>query len=89
LRAAVDIALTSGLLSEADNSMQLGSPGGGARRAGGWSTATDAYARSRPHNGVLYVAVGTGGAELEYDAGALDDPLLEGRVRDEFRVSCS
>ena len=30
-----------------------------------------AYARSRPHNGVLYVAVGTGGAELDYDAGDL------------------
>jgi hypothetical protein len=33
-----------------------------------------AYARSRPHNGVLYVAVGTGGAELEYDAGVLTIP---------------
>ena len=33
-----------------------------------------AYARSRPHNGVLYVAVGTGGAELEYDAGELTIP---------------
>jgi hypothetical protein len=33
-----------------------------------------AYARSRPHNGVLYVAVGTGGAELEYDAGDLTIP---------------
>ena len=33
-----------------------------------------AYARSRPHDGVLYVAVGTGGAELEYDAGALTIP---------------
>jgi 3',5'-cyclic AMP phosphodiesterase CpdA len=33
-----------------------------------------AYARSRPHNGVLYVAVGTGGADLEYDAGDLTIP---------------
>ena len=33
-----------------------------------------AYARSRPHNGVLYVAVGTGGAELENDAGDLTIP---------------
>jgi hypothetical protein len=33
-----------------------------------------AYARSRPRNGVLYVAVGTGGAELEYDAGDLTIP---------------
>ena len=33
-----------------------------------------AYARSRPHNGVLYVAVGTGGAELQYDAGELTIP---------------
>jgi 3',5'-cyclic AMP phosphodiesterase CpdA len=33
-----------------------------------------AYARSRPHNGVLYVAVGTGGAELQHDAGALTIP---------------
>jgi len=33
-----------------------------------------AYARSRPHKGVLYVAVGTGGAELEYDAGELTIP---------------
>ncbi len=33
-----------------------------------------AYARSRPHRGVLYVAVGTGGAELEHDAGDLTIP---------------
>src|SRR4029078_760524 len=33
-----------------------------------------AYARSRPHHGVLYVAVGTGGAELEHDAAALTIP---------------
>ena len=33
-----------------------------------------AYARSRPHHGVLYVAVGTGGADLEYDAGDLTIP---------------
>jgi hypothetical protein len=33
-----------------------------------------AYARSRPHRGVLYVAVGTGGAELEDDAGDLTIP---------------
>jgi hypothetical protein len=39
-----------------------------------------AYARSRPHNGVLYVAVRTGRAELEYDAGDLDDPLLARRL---------
>ena len=33
-----------------------------------------AYARSRPHHGVLYVAVGTGGADLEHDAGDLTIP---------------
>jgi len=33
-----------------------------------------AYARSRPHRGVLYVAVGTGGAELKYDAADLTIP---------------
>ena len=33
-----------------------------------------AYARSRPRHGVLYVAVGTGGAELEHDAGDLTIP---------------
>ncbi len=33
-----------------------------------------AYARSRPHDGVLYVAVGTGGGELEHDAGDLTIP---------------
>jgi hypothetical protein len=41
-----------------------------------------AYARSRPHNGVLYVTVGTGGADLEYDAGALTIPsarVVQGR----------
>jgi hypothetical protein len=37
-----------------------------------------AYARSRPHHGVRYVAVGTGGAELDYDAGDLTIP--SGRV---------
>jgi len=74
-----------------------------------------AYARSRPRRGVLYVAVGTGGAELDDDAGKLTIPsarvvqghfgalrvdiagrtarfryrTIDGRVRDEFRVSCS
>ncbi len=33
-----------------------------------------AYARSRPHHGVLYVAVGTGGAELAHDANLLTIP---------------
>jgi acid phosphatase type 7 len=33
-----------------------------------------AYARSRPHHGVLYVAVGTGGAELMFDADELTIP---------------
>ncbi|HEY1366166.1 MAG TPA: metallophosphoesterase [Gaiellaceae bacterium] len=33
-----------------------------------------AYARSRPHKGVLYVAVGTGGTELKHDAGDLTIP---------------
>jgi calcineurin-like phosphoesterase family protein len=33
-----------------------------------------AYARSRLHNGVMYVAVGTGGAELDNDAGNLTIP---------------
>jgi hypothetical protein len=33
-----------------------------------------AYTRSRPHNGVLYVTVGTGGAELSTDAGDLTIP---------------
>ncbi len=73
-----------------------------------------AYARSRPHHGVVYVTVGTGGAELDDDAGDLTIPsarvvqghfgalrvdvagrtarfryqTIDGRVRDEFRVSC-
>jgi hypothetical protein len=34
-----------------------------------------AYARSRPHHGVVYVAVGTGGATLDYDARKLTIPL--------------
>jgi hypothetical protein len=41
-----------------------------------------AYARSRPRHGVLYVAVGTGGAQLDNDARALTIPLarvVEGR----------
>jgi hypothetical protein len=41
-----------------------------------------AYARSRPHNGVLYVAVGTGGAPLDDDAGDLTIPsarVVQGR----------
>jgi hypothetical protein len=33
-----------------------------------------AYVRSRPHRGVLYLTVGTGGAELNYDASALTIP---------------
>lgn len=73
-----------------------------------------AYARSRPRNGVLYVAVGTGGAQLSYDADELTIPsarvvqghfgalrvdvaghaarfryqTIDGRVRDDFRLSC-
>jgi hypothetical protein len=41
-----------------------------------------AYARSRPHHGVTYVAVGTGGAELDDDAGDLTIPsarVVQGR----------
>jgi hypothetical protein len=41
-----------------------------------------AYARSRPRHGVLYVAVGTGGAELQHDAGKLTIPsarVVQGR----------
>jgi hypothetical protein len=41
-----------------------------------------AYARSRPHGGVLYVAVGTGGAERSDDAAALTIPsarVVQGR----------
>ena len=34
-----------------------------------------AYARSRPHHGVVYVAVGTGGATLDFDARKLTIPL--------------
>ena len=34
-----------------------------------------AYARSRPHRGVVYVAVGTGGAPLDDDARKLTIPL--------------
>jgi hypothetical protein len=34
-----------------------------------------AYARSRPHHGVVYVAVGTGGASLSFDARKLRIPL--------------
>jgi hypothetical protein len=74
-----------------------------------------AYARSRPRHGVLYVTVGTGGAELNYDAADLTIPsarvvqgrygalrvdvagqaahvryqTVDGRVRDDFRLSCS
>jgi hypothetical protein len=74
-----------------------------------------AYARSRPHHGVLYVTVGTGGAELDNDAGDLTIPsarvvqgrygalrvdvagraarfryqTVDGKVRDDFRLSCS
>jgi hypothetical protein len=73
-----------------------------------------AYARSRPHNGVVYVAVGTGGASLDYDARKLTIPMarivqgrfgalrvdvagrtahfryetVDGRVRDDFRLTC-
>jgi len=38
-----------------------------------------AYARSRPRQGVVYVAVGTGGAELEDDARKLTIPLARDR----------
>jgi tartrate-resistant acid phosphatase type 5 len=41
-----------------------------------------AYARSRPHHGVLYVTVGTGGAALDDDAGDLTIPsarVVQGR----------
>ncbi len=41
-----------------------------------------AYARSRPHHGVLYVTVGTGGAALDDDAGKLTIPsarVVQGR----------
>jgi Calcineurin-like phosphoesterase len=41
-----------------------------------------AYARSRPHHGVLYVAVGTGGADLDNDANELTIPsarVVQGR----------
>ncbi len=41
-----------------------------------------AYARSRPHGGVAYVAVGTGGAPLDDDAGDLTIPsarVVQGR----------
>jgi hypothetical protein len=41
-----------------------------------------AYARSRPRHGVVYVAVGTGGAELQHDADKLTIPsarVVEGR----------
>lgn len=41
-----------------------------------------AYARSRPHHGVLYVAVGTGGADLSDDADKLTIPsarVVQGR----------
>jgi hypothetical protein len=41
-----------------------------------------AYARSRPHRGVVYVAVGTGGAALDDDAGDLTIPsarVVQGR----------
>jgi hypothetical protein len=74
-----------------------------------------AYARSRPHKGVLYVSVGTGGGQLDDDAEDLTIPsarvveglfgalrvdvagrtarfryqTVDGKVRDDFRVSCS
>ena len=47
-----------------------------------------AYARSRPRDGVRYVAVGTGGAELSDDAAALTIPsarVVQGRF-DALRV---
>ena len=76
------------------------------------ATCSAAYARAA-HNGVLYVAVGTGGA-LDHDAGDLTIPsarvvqgrfgalrvdvagnrarfryqTVDGRVRDDFRLSC-
>jgi hypothetical protein len=34
-----------------------------------------AYARSRPRHGVVYVAVGTGGTALDFDARTLTIPL--------------
>jgi hypothetical protein len=34
-----------------------------------------AYARSRPRHGVVYVAVGTGGTTLDFDARTLTIPL--------------
>ena len=40
-----------------------------------------AYARSRPHHGVLYVAVGTGGAELERRRRRPHDPVRTRRPR--------
>jgi acid phosphatase type 7 len=74
-----------------------------------------AYARSRPHHGVVYVAVGTGGAPLDNDARKLTIPsarivqgrfgalrvdvaarkarlryeTVDGKVRDQLRLSCS
>ena len=48
--------------------------GGEGRSAGGVRGPPPRLCRSRPHNGVLYVAVGTGGAELENDAGDLTIP---------------
>jgi hypothetical protein len=42
-----------------------------------------AYARSRPHHGVVYVAVGTGGASLDDDARKLTIPLAR-VVQDRF-----
>jgi hypothetical protein len=41
-----------------------------------------AYARSRPHNALVYVAVGTGGAPLDHDASKLTIPqarIVQGR----------
>jgi hypothetical protein len=41
-----------------------------------------AYARSRPHHGVVYVAVGTGGTQLDHDADKLTIPsarVVQGR----------
>jgi hypothetical protein len=74
-----------------------------------------AYARSRPRRGVVYVAVGTGGATLDNDARKLTIPsarivqgrfgalrvdvagrtarftyeTVDGKVRDDFRLSCA
>jgi hypothetical protein len=49
-----------------------------------------AYARSRPRHGVVYVAVGTGGATLDVALreARFSYETVDGRARDHFPLTC-